>query len=193
MQDQEQKKPIVHKLICNIWGILSLILLVAAGIYFWSLVHKAPHAEWRNVFQPLPWKQAGVVISEAEASWKSSKGDERMELRAFCYPSARIKFAAAEGEGIVSIRFIDNSGAQIGDRVNIPYKDGKLTARNTHSLQITENELTVRLEGGYKNFDLYALHQVNMKEPYWRVDVECTPQGQERCHLGHISIIPHDL
>ena len=193
MQDQEPTKSVKGKLSRSAWGILSLLLLIGAGIYFWSLVNKAPYAEWRNAFQPLPWKHEGVVISKAEAVWKNSKGDERMELRSFCFPSARIKLDEAQGEGLISIRFFDNSGAQIGDRSNIPYKDGSFTARNTPSVQINGNEVIVRLEDGYKTRDLYTLHQVDMNEPYWRVEVECIPQGQERAHMGHISVIPHDL
>ena len=193
MQHQEQNTSVLQRLTRSIWGILSFLLLTAAGIYLWNIVSNAPQAKWRNAFQPLPWEQEGIVISEAEASWKNSKGDERMELRSFCYPSVRIKLAAAEGEGTISIRFFDSTSSQIGDRVNIPYKNGKLLAPKSPCIQATENEVTVRLEDGYRNEDLYTLHQVNQDEPYWRVELEYAPQGQERKFLGYISVIPNDL
>lgn len=195
MQDQRQQKTSRPPKQSNrLWGLFAFLLLISAATYFWTVVKQAPHAEWRNVFRPLPWKSEHIVISEAEASWKSSAGDARMELRARYYPSARIKLASTEGKGTLSIRFLDSTGAQIGDRVNVPYDNNQFTAKETPSLQVNGNEITVRLEDGYQAEDLYRLHQVDDKEPLWRIEVDYSPlEHRKRFYLGHISVIPYDL
>ena len=193
MQDQTPRNKKHPKQSNRLWGLASLLMLLASLTYIWSIINKAPHAEWRNIYKPTPWKAAGVKISEAEALWKSSVGDARMELRARYYPTGRIKLDSAEGEGIISVLFFDDAGNQVGDRVNISYKDGRFTARNDYSLQVTEDEAIIRLEDGFQNPDLYKLHQADQEAPLWRMEFECQPVGKKRTYLGHLSILPHDL
>lgn len=193
MQDQTQPKQKRPKQIDRVWGLAAVLILIASITYVWSIIDKVPHAEWRNVFKPTPWEVADVKVSEAEAYWKSSAGDTRMELRARYYPVGRIKLAKAEGEGIISVRFFDDAGNQVGDRVNVPYRNGKFVPRQDYSVQATEEELTVRLEDGFQNPDLYKLHQVDENATLWRMEFDCQPVGKKRTYLGHLSILPHDL
>lgn len=193
MQDQEPEKPQRTGLKDKIWGSIALLILVAGGSSFWYTIHKLPRAEWRNEYTPLAWESAGVRISEAEAYWKASAGDARMELRSYNYPVCRIKLDKAEGNGHVTIRFINGQGVQMGDRVYISYKDGKFGTRESNSMNVTETEAQVRLEDGFLTKDEYTLHQFDEYAPLWKVEIDCRPENGEPQRLGHLSILPHDL
>ena len=133
-----------------VWGGLALLIFLVGAICFWSTLNKAPQAEWRNAYTRLPWKAAGVCISEAEACWKSSQGDARMELRAYCYPSCRLVLSEASGTGYLSVRMYDSNGTQMGDRVRLNYNNGQFHPTQGNSLQVTEAEARIRLEDGFK-------------------------------------------
>ena len=193
MQDQEQAKQKKTGWKDKIWLGVAAFILAAAGISFWATIGKLPYAEWRNAFKPLSWKAAGVCIDEAEAYWKSSAGDARMELRAYCYPVCRLELDEAEGSGMVTVRFQNGQGVQMGDRINIHYKDGKFLPRENNSMKVTETEATVRLEDGFLSQDEYTLHQFDQDAPLWRVYVECRPQDGQLQPLGYLSILPQDL
>lgn len=193
MQDQNTQNQDKRNLRAYTWQIIALFILIAGGIWFWSLLQQVPHSEWRNAQSPLPWKNGGVVVEEATASWQSSAGDERMELRALYYPSGRIVLESAEGKGIISARFIAPSGHQMGDRIFLPYENGKFTATSSHSIGINGNVANIRLEDGFQTQDLYQLHQINQNEPYWLIEFDCQPEGETRSNLGYISIVPHDI
>ncbi len=193
MQGKEQDKPKKSGWKNKAWAIVALLILVCGIGGFWAAVAKLPHAEWRNEFKPLAWEGAGVCIDDAEAFWKASAGDARMELRAYSYPVCRLVLNEAEGSGQITVRFFNGDGVQIGDRVYIPYKDGKFVPRENNSMQVTESEATVRLEDGFLTKDEYTLHQFNQDARFWRVEVDCRPEGGEPQPLGHLSVIPHDL
>ena len=193
MQDQEQAKAKKTGWKSKVWGISAILILVAGIVSFWGMISKLPHAEWRNEFKPLSWKAAGVRIGKAEAFWKASAGDARMELRAYSFPVCRLELDEAEGSGHVTVRFLSGEGVQMGDRVYLQYKDGKFTPRQSNSMQVTETEATVRLEDGFLTADEYTLHQFDQDAPLWRVEVDCRPQGGETHPHGHLSVIPHDL
>lgn len=193
MQDQEQEKPRKAGWKDRIWGGIALLILGLGVIGFWSVYHKLPYAEWRNEYKPLSWKAAGVCIDEAEAYWKASAGDPRMELRSYCFPVCRLVLDGAEGSGQVTVRFLNAQGVQMGDRVYLTYENGKFMPRQSNSMQVTETEATVRLEDGFLSKDEYTLHQFSQDTPLWRVEVDCRPQGGDPAPLGYLSILPHDL
>lgn len=193
MQDRETEQPKQSGLKDKIWGGIALLILAVGVIAFWSTFNKLPHAKWRNEFTPLSWKAAGVCIDEAEAFWKASAGDARMELRSYNYPVCRLELDDAEGRGTVSVRFLNGNGVQMGDRIYIEYQDGKFIPRTNNSMQVTETEATVRLEDGFLTKDEYLLHQFDEKAPLWRAEVECRPENGETHRLGHLSVLPHDL
>lgn len=193
MKDQEQEKPKKAGWKDKVWGGVALLILVLGALGFWSIYNKLPHAEWRNEFKPLSWEAGGVCIDEAEAYWKASAGDPRMELRSYCFPVCRLALDEAEGSGQVTVRFLNAQGVQMGDRVYLPYENGKFMPRQSNSMQVTETEATVRLEDGFLSKDEYTLHQFSQDAPLWRVEVDCRPQGGEPAPLGYISILPHDL
>lgn len=193
MQGEEQEKPKKTGWKNKAWAIVALLILVGGIVGFRATIIKLPHAEWRNEFKPLSWKAAGVCIDDAEAFWKASAGDERMELRSYSFPVCRLELDEAEGSGYVTVRFFSGEGVQMGDRVYIQYRDGKFIPRENNSMQVTETEATVRLEDGFLTKDEYTLHQFNQDAPLWRVEVDCRPEGGEPHPLGHLSVIPHDL
>lgn len=193
MQDQKDTKVLAKRKKDMVWGCIALLILLAGAICFWSIIDKAPQAEWRNAYTKLPWEAAGVRINEAEASWKSSQGDARMELRAYSYPSCRLVLSEASGTGYITVRMFDTNGTQMGDRVRINYSNGQFQPTQGNSLQVTEKEARIRLEDGFKTPDLYKLHQVNEKEKYWSIQVTCHPDGAKSEDLGRLSILPHDL
>ena len=193
MQGEEQEKPKKTGWKNKAWTIVALLILVGGVVGFRATIIKLPHAEWRNEFKPLSWKAAGVCIDDAEAFWKASAGDARMELRSYSFPVCRLELDEAEGSGYVTVRFFSGEGVQMGDRVYIQYRDGKFIPRENNSMQVTETEATVRLEDGFLTKDEYTLHQFNQDAPLWRVEVDCRPEGGETHPLGHLSVIPHDL
>lgn len=193
MQGEEQEKPKRTGWKNKAWAIVALLILVGGIVGFRATIIKLPHAEWRNEFKPLSWKAAGVCIDDAEAFWKASAGDARMELRSYSFPVCRLELDEAEGSGYVTVRFFSGEGVQMGDRVYIEYRDGKFIPRENNSMQVTEMEATVRLEDGFLTKDEYTLHQFNQDAPLWRVEVDCRPEGGEPHPLGHLSVIPHDL
>ena len=193
MQDQKDTKELAMRKKDRLWGLIALLILFTGALCFWFIIGKAPKAEWRNAYTKLPWEAAGVCIDEAEATWKSSRGDARMELRAYCYPTCRLALQEAEGKGFISIRMYDSQGTQMGDRVRIHYSNGKFQPVQSNSVQVTDTEASIRLEDGFKTADLYKLHQINEKEKLWTIEATCHPDGGEPEQLGHLSILPHDL
>ena len=193
MQDQEPEKQKKINTKEIIWGSIAIILLLVGCGIFWNTVKKLPHAEWRNEYTPLSWEACGVCIDKADAFWKASAGDARMELRSYCFPVFRMELDEAEGSGHVTVRFKNGQGIQMGDRIYLPYKDGKFTPRQNNSVQVTETEVTVRLEDGFLSEEEYVLHQFDEHAPLWKVEVECRPEGGEAVRLGYLSILPNDL
>lgn len=177
----------------KIWGAVALLILALGLVIFCNLFMQVPKSEWRDESTPLSWKGSGVEIKNAEAAWKAAAGDARMELRAYCYPICRIELEEATGEGTVIIRFLNDKGVQLGDRVYIAYKDGQFIPRQSNSMLITAKEATVRLEDGFLTKDEYILHQLDQQAPLWRVEVACRPENGKQIKLGHLSILPHDL
>ena len=192
---QEQKEPSKAKTGWKnaVWGGVALIIIAAALVGFWSAFSKLPKSEWRNASTALPWQVNGVKLDEVEAVWKNSAGDSRMELRAYCFPVCRMKLAQAQGEGQLTVRFLNSRGEQMGDRLYIAYKDGKFIPKENNSIHVTETEATVRLEDGFLTRDEYILHQFSQTEPLWRVQVGCRATGSEHQQMGYISILPNDL
>ena len=193
MHDQEAEKSKKTGWKEITWGSIALLILVVGVIAFLCTMHKLPHAEWRTECKPLSWKAAGVAIDHAEAYWKASAGDSRMELRSYCYPVCQLKLDEAEGTGMVTVRFQNGQGVQMGDRINIHFKDGKFVPTENNSLLATETEATVRLEDGFLSQDEYTLHQFNQDTPLWRVYVDCRTADGKLHPLGYLSILPNDL
>ncbi len=193
MQGKNEEKGKSRKLADMIWTSVCLIILVLGAGYFLYALNKVPQSEWRNAYTCLPWKSGEVCIAEASAEWKASAGNERMELRAYCYPECRILLREAPGTGTISIRFCDTNGHQIGDRVNLDYTDGRFTTPPNFNVKINTQEAIVRLEDGFQTSDLYKLHQANTEIPFWRVYVEHRAADGTRKELGYLSILPHDL
>ena len=193
MHDQESEKPKKSGWKTHIWAGIALLILATGIISFWCTIQKLPHADWRTEFKPLSWKAAGVCIDHAEAHWKASAGDARMELRAYCFPVCRLELDEAEGSGVIAVRFTNAQGVQMGDRISLRYENGKFQPRESNSMKVTETEATVRLEDGFLSSDEYTLHQFSQDSPLWRVYVECRPDGGELQPLGYLSILPNDL
>ncbi len=193
MQDQTEQSKAKTGWKSKVWAGIALLILAVSVVTFGVMFSKVPKAEWRNAYSPQPWEAAGICIHEIDAIWKSSAGDPRMELRAYCFPICRFQLKEATGEGQVTVRFINSKGEQMGDRLYIAYKDGKFTPRESNSLHVTETEVTVRLEDGFLSKDDYTLHQLSQDEPLWKVQVGCRLSNGEQHELGYISILPNDL
>ena len=193
MQDQEPGKEKKTGLKDRIWGGIALLLLAVGVICFYCQFNKLPRAEWRDASTPLAWEVDGLCIEEAEAFWKSSAGDARMELRSYNFPVCRLKLGDSPGKGQVVVRFMNGEGIQMGDRVYIPYADGKFIPRENNSMKVTEQEAHVRLEDGFLSRDEYTLHQMDQNAPLWRVMVECRPEGGNLIEIGQLSPVPNDL
>ena len=193
MQDAEQEKPKQTGWKHRIWGIVALLILALSVVSFYCQFNDLPRAFWRDASTSLPWTAEGLRIDEAEACWKSSAGDARMELRSFNFPICRIRLGESTGKGYVVVRFVNGEGIQMGDRVYIAQTDGRFTPRESNSMQVTEQEATIRLEDGFLSRDDYTLHQLDQHASLWSVKVEYRPEGGEMKEIGHLSIVPNDL
>lgn len=193
MQDPEPKKENKTGNKERIWRGVALLLLATGLICFYCQFNKLPRAEWRDASTELSWEMEGLCIDEAEATWKSSAGDARMELRSFNFPECKLKLGDSTGNGQVVVHFKNGEGVQMGDRVYIPYVEGKFTPKDDNGIQVTEQEAIIRLEDGFLSRDEYTLHQMNQKAPLWSVVVECWPEGGNMVEIGKLSIIPNDL
>ena len=193
MQDQEPKKEnkTVNKDI--IWKSVALLLLATGLICFYCQFNNLPRAEWRDASTSPSWEMNGLCIDTAEATWKISEGDARMELRSFNFPVCKLKLGDSTGNGQVVVHFKNGEGVQMGDRVYIPYVGGKFIPKENNSLSVTEQEATIRLEDGFLSRDEYTLHQLDQKAPLWSVVVEYWPEGGSMVEIGKLSIIPNDL
>ena len=193
MQDQEPAKEKKTGLKDRIWGGIALLLLAVGIICFYCQFNNLPRSEWRDASTPLSWKIEGVCIEEAEAFWKSSVGDSRMELRSFNFPVCRLKLGESSGKGQLVVHFRNGEGVQMGDRLYLPYTDGKFIPRENNSIKVNEHEAFIRLEDGFLTRDEYTLHQMDQNAPLWRVMVECRPEGGNMVEIGQLSIVPNDL
>lgn len=164
------------------------VLLLALVAVVWFAFH-VPGYPWRQNDASLPWKGEGVEVTEAKAQWNSTKGDERLELRAILYPTLRVKLGNCSGSGYLHIVFKDPAGHQISDICRIPYRDGEFIETYQANIQAAGKEATFLIETGIQDKDSYLLHKFNMDEPLWRVDVLNLPEGKEDTQeLGHLSI-----
>lgn len=193
MQDQKTEITKKAKWSDRFWAGAALFILVLGAAFFGYIFYQLPHAEWRNDFKPLSWKANGVCIKKAEVFWKLSAGDARMEMRSYNHPVCRIHLDEAKGSGVIAVRFLNGNQVQMGDRVYLEYRDGKFVHTESENANVTEKEAEVRLEDGFLTRDDYVLHQMDEQAPYWRVEVDCSPDNKTFYRLGHLSIIPHDL
>lgn len=172
-------------------GFVVLLIVLAFVVWFACNV---PGHPWRQNDVSLPWRGEGVEVTEAKAQWNSSKGDERMELRALLYPTLHATLGNCSGSGYLHVVFKNPSGHQVGDVCRVPYKDGQFIETYQGNIQAAGKEATFLIETGIKDRDTYLLHKLNMDEPLWRVDVYNAPEGKDEIEeLGHVSIPAEDF
>lgn len=167
-------------------GFVVLLLAAVAVVWF---AFNVPGHPWRQNDTSLPWQGTGMVINEAKAQWNSTKGDERLELRAILYPTLQLKLGNCSGSGFLQVIFKDPAGHQISDTCRIPYRDGQFIETYQANIQAAGKEATCLIETGIQDKDSYLLHQFNMDEPLWRVEVVNMPEGVDEVQeMGHLSI-----
>ena len=165
-----------------------VVLLLAAAFVVW-FAFNVPGHPWRQNDAKLPWHGEGVIVEEAQVQWNSTKGDERLELRALLYPTVHIKLGSCTGSGYLHAIFRDPAGHQVGNICRVPYRDGQFIETNELTVQAAGKEATCYIETGIQDKDSYILHKMNVDEPLWRVEIRNEPNGKyEQEVLGHKSI-----
>lgn len=166
----------------------TILAGVALGGIFWGY-SQLPDGCHRDLSLDLPWENAGLIISEADASWRCTQGNVRMEKRTRLYPHVTFKLKAASGKGRIDVVFLDPLGTQIGDTHYLRYENGSFQEKDDLTVKAGGDTVSCWLETGFPSDDMFKLHQINQQEPLWRVVVyhriEGTP-GSVR--LGQISI-----
>ncbi len=172
-----------------IWGgIFAGLLLSACAVWLWPY-RKLPTATWREANNTLPWQNAGLVVDDLRAFWRSSKGHERMELRAAYYPVAKLQLGECEGSGMLYVRFTDSSGRQAGDILSLRYRDGAFVPQVSTNINAAGKEAELHVETGFSDRDYFTLHRLKQHEPLWRVTVACMPDGTPApALLGFVTI-----
>lgn len=169
------------------------VLFLAVSFIVWFACN-VPGYPWRQNDVNLPWKGEGITVAEAKVQWNSTKGDERLELRAILYPTLQVKLGNCSGNGYLHVIFKDPNGHQISDICRIPYGNGEFIETYQANIQAAGKEATCYIETGITDKDSYTLHQLNMDEPLWRVDVRNLPEGKDEAEeLGHLSIPAKDF
>ncbi len=165
-----------------------LLGLAAGGVYLYKDIPTA-HGRINNV--PTPWGGAAVVVTEAKATWKSSVGNARMELRAAYYPVLQLQLGGGEGSGHLLVRFADASGAQKGETIVLPYEKGHFLPAREVNVHAEGNNATAHVELGFHTQDEYLVHKFTESAPLWRVVVTYRPSGSyDEQYLGYTSVCP---
>lgn len=191
-QRNAEEKP-RKKIINLIWGaIFGMMLLGLAGAFVY-IYRNVPTSEWRQSSSPTPWRGAGVIVNEAEASWRNSAGDARMELRAAYYPVMRLQLDTCEGRGTIIVRFADETGAQRGESISIAYANGAFTPSRDRNVVAEGNKAEVHIESGFPTADEYLVHKFTESAPLWRVVVTNRPAGTYEEHfIGYTCVLPKE-
>lgn len=161
------------------WGLSGILLLAGVAAALLPYRH-LQLAEWRETATDFPVRcSTGTVLEKVEAAWQSSRGNERMELRAAYYPTATITIEAAQGAGQFMLRFVDSRGEFRGEIYTAPYQNGSFCPARDITLSDDARQATVRLEEGFDTKDAYLLHSLSESEPLWRIYVWHRAEGTE--------------
>ncbi len=173
----------------SLWSSTAAALLLGAALV-WLVPHcSLPTASWRDARSTLPWDAPTLRVEEVKGVWKSSKGHARMELRAAYYPVAEIGLGEAQGAGMLYVRFTDPAGHQVGDTINLHYKDGAFLPREDVNIHAAGAKATAFIEAGYDKETDFHLHEVDENSPLWRVKLFNRGEGEAEMHeLGSVTI-----
>ncbi len=167
---------------------LLTALLLAALLAYGSAFSGWATFEGRRLEKSLPWQGTALTVDRADASWQSSRDDARKALRTARYPVLRLRAAGVEGSLLV--RFADARGKYVGDAVNLYFRDGRFSTRDTVNADCRGNEATVSCEAGFNTEEDYRYHTLQQNEPYWTVRVwERLADGALR-PLGRVTVNP---
>lgn len=174
-----------------IWMTLfSGLVVMVLGAVFYTYRH-IPVAHWREYGSELPIKGLGIEITDLEATWKSSAGNSRLELRTAYYPEVRLTLGNSTGSGIIILRFIDSRRIEKGSPIMLRYSDGGFQTINDLDRKAEGKNAMVLLERGFTNPHDYRLHQLTEEEPLWRVQIFQRPADRnETFFLSERTISP---
>lgn len=192
MQDPETDTPTTNTKHRRYTGLIVtavfVLLLLGLSAFY---VGQTRSYKGRDCGMPTPWEGEGLTVNTVSAHWESAADDARMALRSGQYPVARIKLGDCKGSGLMYISFRDIYGRQVGDTINLHYRDGKLVHRDESWVRTTDDTAVCRIETGYQDPTELEQHFLNQNEPLWRVVVKYRPDGEERPHtLGYACVQP---
>ncbi len=192
---QEQKASARASLITRfgvkntIWTALCATLLLVAAILWLVPYASLPTASWRDFHHGLPWKSPTLRVNKVDACWKSSAGHKRMELRAAYYPTVAIELGVSQGSGLLNVRFTTGTGVQLGDTINLHYKDGAFMQREEVNIRTEGNKAELFVEAGYERTTDFHLHVLDEASPLWRVNLFNRAEGESEMQLlGSVTI-----
>lgn len=174
-----------------IWMTLfsGLVVVVLAAVFY--TYRNVPMAHWREFNTGLPMKGAALVLENVEGTWKSSKGNARLELRTAYYPEVRLTLGSGSGRGVIYLKFVNSRRAEQGRPAALRYSDGVFLPANDVDVKAEGKTAVVLLERGFANAQDYRLHQLNEDEPLWRVQIYQRPaDANVTYYLGETTIAP---
>lgn len=180
----------VSAIVCAILGLVTLIGVIATALAVWSA---CPTGEWRNGYTPTPWKGKNMTVAEASAVWKSSKGNEHMELRNAYYPEVTLRLGECKGSGLIFISFYSVTGSQIGEVLRVRYSEKGFDKMDDEWTTSDGMQASVRMSKGFRSAADFELHRVKQDERLWHAEVNYLPEGEDDMQpLGYLSIIPEE-
>lgn len=166
----------------------GLTAILVVGCVIWGY-NRMPNGQHRDLSTALPWENNGLVLSEIEASWCNTAGNERMSKRTHLYPRVRLRLGAAPGKGRLDVIFVDSLGTQIGDTHYLRYENGQFRKEDDLIVKAEGDTATCWLETGFPSDDMFTLHRMNQDEALWRVIVYHRTDGTSgSVRLGQCSI-----
>ena len=182
-------KPSLKDTCRNKAAVLLVALIVALGLIV-VFRNAMPGADWRDAHTDLPWAGENVSLTKAAAVWKSSAGDERMELRVAYYPQVTLELGDCKGDGMLYLNFFSVTGSQIGDTMSLRYTAQGFAPTNNDSVQAGGKTAVVRIDKGFETDGDYKLHVLKQDEQLWRVVVRSRAAGGDTRTLGYVSVLP---
>ncbi len=174
-------------------SIFGGIMLLIAIFTITSFYQNVPNVKQRVHDANLPWETNDIEVEEAKATWKSSQGNARLELRVAYYPQLELNLAMAKGSGLMYVDFVNSQDQRVGSTIVLTYTvEGFARNSASENIQIKGKSAIVNVEGGFASKDEYTIHRNSETEALWTAHVSYKPDtSEEVIKLGSVDVTVH--
>ncbi len=180
----------------SIIAIGTTIALILGGIVLLVLhvQSKIPSSSWRERNTADSWVSDAFRVAQIKTQWIDAKNNERMSLRAACYPEMSFQINEVTKSGVLMVSFLDVNGQRVGDIISLPFTAAGFRPTSDFNIKIEGNKVTCFPLGGMKTIEDYLTHQIAHHTPLWQVQLQYRLDGDANIHnLNYFSIKPNNL